>query len=229
MDITYADTSLFTKAPTYAMLQTLIAHYINRTDEEVLNMMPLFINNAEKSVLRNLRIPSMEKTSNIELRTLPDGNTKDSWIYLVSDYLEMIHMFVDGKQAVRYNYADVVGNTHGCSEDHDEIPYARVGERWIFPSGTLTKSSVINVHYYADPLELSPTIDNSLLLTLAPDVILYASCAEAFMFIDKSGEDGRTMYWDGKAKERIAQIVKQSRDAEFSGINSSVSQRRVSW
>lgn len=218
MTINYEKVSLFTQIPDYTTLQELVQEFLNRTDQGTIDMIPLFINTAEKSLFRNFRIPAMEITQQFVWGDVAVFNqAEDGWIYIPSDYLEMRDMW-DSKGIInRVPYSELldrkVANNSTDNSDSEEHIYARSANRWHFHP-IPAKEELITLVYYQDPAELSTTTETTVLLDLAPDAILYMSVAEGHKFLM---EEDKAEYWEKKAIERIDQIELQAQEAEYSG------------
>lgn len=208
----------YIQAPTYTNLMEVIKVYLNRYDEDTLNIMPMFINGAEKTILRELRMPSMMKTVSFTVGTY--GDTEEGFIDLPRDYLEMCYVWTKNKgtlqrisfdELMRIKYQD---RKHAYEDVEREVPaaWAINGMRmYIIP---VEPDREIFMTYYADIPELSEKQDGNILLKLAPDAMMYLSVAEGFRFLM---EEEKAEYWEQQGFKRLNQIMGQVERAEWSG------------
>ena len=212
----------FTRIPTYENLVKVIQVYLNRYDQDTLETIPFFINAAEKTILRNLRMPAMEKMVVFNLED--EGDAAEGYINLPTDYLEMKFMWVTGKDATtlqRVTFDQLLDWDNSISHQNlfrdsknKETPqvWAINAQRvYIRP---LLANRDIYMTYYADIPEVSETTNDNVLLDLAPDAFAYLSIAEGFRFLM---EEQKADYWETQGMKRLMQIKQQVEEAEFSG------------
>lgn len=205
--------STYSSVPTYQKLVEAVQVFLNRYDQDTLDMIPFFINAAEKTILRNLRMPAMEK---MVCFTLEETSGDLGYVDIPMDYLEMKYVWVDGSTLQRVTFDQLV--------DHDNN-----NERYGYPCGSravwamnatrmyirgLPLCKEIYMTYYADIPEISKDTPSNVLLDLAPDAFLYFAVAEGFRFLM---EEGKSDYWTNQANQRLMEIKQQVQDAEFSG------------
>ena len=210
----------FTQIPTYKNLVQVIQVYLNRYDQDTLETIPFFINAAEKTILRNLRMPAMEKmvVFNIE----EDGEMNGGYVNLPADYLEMKFMWVEGKDATtlqRVTFDQLIAHDN-ISSHQNLFRDAQVTPRvWAINAKRayirpLVADRDIYMTYYADIPEVSETTSNNVILDLAPDAFAYLAVAEGFRFLM---EESKADYWETQGMKRLMQIKQQVEEAEFSG------------
>lgn len=210
----------FTQVPTYKSLVGVIQVYLNRYDQDTLETIPFFINAAEKTILRNLRMPAMEKMVVFTIRG--DGDTSGGYINLPSDYLEMKFMWVEGKDAstlqrvtfdqlLDFDNKNSNQNLFRHTETAPAVWAINAKRAYIRP---LIADRDIYMTYYADVAEVSETTSDNVLLDLAPDAFAYLAIAEGFRFLM---EEAKADYWETQGMKRLMQIKQQVEEAEFSG------------
>lgn len=234
--------ALYTTSPSYDTLIEVLQVYLNRYDEDTINAMPMFINIAEKTILRQIRMPSIEKM--VKFNLLEDGMEAEGWVPMPSDCLEMKFVWVEGAGgrtlgrvtfdrllAMKYdnyhgenvyfnNYNDEAHCGSGSSSDstsndlNSSTPraWAINGDRLYLHPAPILKDMYMT--YYADIEELSETNPTNVLLDLMPDVILYYAVGEGFRFLMEMDKGD---YWENVATKRLAIIRDQVNQAEYSG------------
>lgn len=213
----------FTQIPTYKSLVNVIQVYLNRYDQDTLDTIPFFINAAEKTILRNLRMPAMEKMVVFNLAN--DGNPTEGFINLPSDYLEMKFVWVNGADAttlqrVTFDQLLDYDNKESAIPELVRNPnsmatpavWAINAKRIYIRPNIPTRD--IYMTYYSDIPEISETTNDNVLLDLAPDAFAYLAVAEGFRFLM---EEQKADYWETQGMKRLMQIKEQVYDAEFSG------------
>ncbi len=228
----------FVSDPTYDGLVELLKIYMNRHDQDTLDAIPFFINCAEKVILRNLRMPKMQKMVKFTLKD--QGNPEEGWINLPRDYLEMKYVWVTGSNAhalTRITFdqlilldsgKDLVSDSGwldpmsdcntGCdfSSASDSSYWAINGTRmYIRPNNP---EQEIFMTYFADIPELSPYVNDgrNILLDLAPDALAYLAIAEGFRFLM---EPEKGDMFEKYGEKRLNQIKLMQEEAEYSGSN----------
>jgi hypothetical protein len=225
----------YTTLPTYQSLIDMLQIYINRKDQDTLDAMPFFINAAEKTILRMLRIPATEKLVSFPISTITEG-----YVELPFDYVEMRFMWTDGDdpkgtlQRVPFDQilrGSPIANVDSAVPGEDptnpttEETYFQVGlgdfntgywaingnRLYICPGpGIVT----VKMTYYYDVPEVTASTQSSPLLTLLPDAFLYLAVAEGWKFLM---EPEKAAMWEQFAMTRLEQVQTQSDNAEFSG------------
>lgn len=209
---------------TYEKLVDSIQVYLNRYDEDTLRMIPLFINTAEKNMLRNLRMPSMEK---MVLFTLKDAGDNDypveeglvlpnEWVRLPTDFIEMKFIWVECKTLQRVTFDQLI--TNGSDGDpydkpFNQAPVFAINAGRLFVKG-VEQDTPIKMTYYADFPEISETVSCNPLLQLLPDGFLYLAVAEGFRFLM---EEERATYWEQLGMAKVNAVQAQVDNAEFAG------------
>lgn len=207
----------YTKVPTFSKLVEVLQVYLNRYDEDTLEAIPFFINAAEKTILRNLRMPALEKMVSFTLDE--SGDDQGGYVNLPLDFLEMKFVWVDGANSStlqRVTFDQLVDNDNRFRKygyDDPGRPVWAINANRMYIRG-VPGSVEIYMTYYADVPELSEETDDNILLQLVPDAFLFYSVAEGFRFLM---EEQKADYWESQANKRMSQIQQQVMEAEFSG------------
>lgn len=209
-----SDVTTYTTLPTYDKLVEAVKVYLNRYDEDTLQMVPFFINAAEKTILRNMRMPSMEKMIGFTIEEV--GVEEEGWVPLPSDYLEMKFVWTDRTTLQRVTFDQLLEDrssierllTPDCTR-----PIWAINANRMYIRG-ISSSEMLYLTYYADIPEISETTQTNVLLDLLPDSFLFFSVAEGFRFLM---EEAKSDYWEGQALKRMNEVRAQVEDAEFSG------------
>lgn len=211
----------FTTIPTYDKLVEVVQVYLNRYDQETLNAIPFFINAAEKTMLRELRMPAMEQM--VTFTISDDGDTKEGFIDIPFDYLEMKHMWITGPRSTtlqRVTFDQLIDEDKTMEfRDVDTPGYDVTRPKWAVVANRLYIRGVpdtqeIFMTYYADVPEVSSKQKTNVLLDLVPDAFTYFSVAEGFRFLM---EEAKADYWENQAWKRLQMVKLQVEEAEFSG------------
>lgn len=200
----------FTAKPTYNALVDAIKTYINRYDEGTLNMIPLFINNAEKTILRTMRMPSMESIVKFKLLNANLAEEGEPpYIQIPSDYLEMKFMWCKKETLRRVTFDQILDYNFDKSE---EKVWAINADR-LYLNG-FGEEDEVYMTYYADVPEINEETESNVLLELLPDAFLFLAVYEGFDYLM---EHKNASYWESKANKRMNEVKIQIEEAEFSG------------
>ncbi len=226
----------YTQLPTYDSLVDMLKVYLNRRDQDTLEAMPFFVNAAEKTILRELRMPALERIVQFEM-------PEEGWIFLPMDYLEMKHVWLeDGNPGTlqRITFDEFLrdpsnesnstfwggkascGNGSGSFNDgntqFNSGVWAITGDRLYIKGPTI--GQMVYMNYYQDVPEVSADTQSNQLLELVPDVFLYFAVAEGFRFLM---EPEKADYWQTSGYSRLKQVQQQVYNEEFSGSPLTVS------
>lgn len=177
----------------YASLQSAVIEYLARDqDTTLIARIPTFIQLAEAKFNRQLFVRQMEQRATA---LLDPGSNEPEFISLPADFQSMRRVrlssvagkpclaFKSGTQLDEYRFgtSDVAGRPHYFTVFGDEIELAPT------PDAAYTVEMVYRRN--VPPLALN---DPNWLLSLAPDLYLYAALLEAAPYIK---EDGRIQTW----------------------------------
>ncbi|MCS5737176.1 phage adaptor protein, partial [Herbiconiux daphne] len=177
---------------TYADLKEAVKLWLNRKDQATIDMIPMFVNFAEKQFTRLVKLPYYE--------TMVQFNITDTFKFVVipQDFLSAKHVHVNG---VPYNRVDVetfqrVKQKYQKSAEHT-IAYdgmtatnagstiqttarlfTRIGEQiHFFPTPAV--GDLVEMIYSQDIPEMQFDLDQPYNLLIAPDIMLYLSLRHA--------------------------------------------------
>ena len=153
---------------TFGKLKTALRVLINRkdfTDELAGEVITRGISDIE----RELRIGPMERV----LETLPYDGTSNS-LMVPAGYLELIDIFIDGRQLVQKDKAGLFAET----STEGPVVFAKVADRWLlapYPE----ENQVVFLHYYAESPELTTDTDFNVWTNAGFNAALYTAAALA--------------------------------------------------
>ncbi|MDB2699803.1 hypothetical protein N9Y51_04120 [Alphaproteobacteria bacterium] len=186
---------------TYDGLKAAIANWLNRTD--LTAEIPDFIELAENRILHEIRTPTNEKTILLSVNS-------EGYATLPSDFLEAKDIFWNYNPLKRVSLTEI----HSY-QDQAGVPTCFARETYrlkFFPTSGTTSANEARMIYYYDVGRLASDTQTNVMLTMAPEVYLYASLVEASNFL---GSDGSR--WETGYRKAVAQIVKHTREAEVAG------------
>jgi hypothetical protein len=186
---------------TYDGLKAAIANWLNRTD--LTAEIPDFIELAESRILHEIRTPTNEKTILLSVNS-------EGYATLPSDFLEAKDVFWNYNPLKRVSLTEI----HSY-QDQAGVPTCFARETYrlkFFPTSGTTSANEARMIYYYDVGRLASDTQTNVMLTMAPEVYLYASLVEASNFL---GSDGSR--WETGYRKAVAQIVKHTREAEVAG------------
>lgn len=236
----------FVSEPTYDGLVELMKIYMNRHDQDTLDAIPFFINCAEKVLLRNLRMPKMQKT--VKFTMSESGNVQEGWMFLPKDYLEMKYVWIEGANAntlTRITFDQLIrldgngediwaisDNTNGfghsglgldtCSGSTGGFKTSGPPLYWaingdrMYIRPSCYPDQVIKMTYFADLQELSPYVNGGKSILLD-----LAPDALAYLALAEGFrflmENERGDQFERFGTSRMLQIKQMQEDAEYSG------------
>lgn len=204
-------TEQFTQIPDYQTLVDAIQSFVDRTDRKTTNAIPLAINNAEKWVMRYLRMPALEKM--VEF-TFDGVGLDEGWTHIPSDLVEMkdIWFFDDYSNMKQINAGTMQQIMSMDGKRSSDSVFARSAKR-LYVRPKPAANTRFQMTYYRDLTEMG-TGRASYLYEIAHDVLLFSAVSEVYRFLAMK-EDAD--YFEQQAKERISQIHGQVEQAEHSG------------
>ena len=206
--------SIQTQIPDYNTLTTDILRYVDRNDKKTVDFVPLAINNSEKWIMRELRMPSMEKM--VEFQFEGQGLT-EGWFTMPQDLLELksfwfFDAYGDMTELCRGTMQQIALHDGRSFDSGAPHIFARSSNR-MYVRPKPDASTTFQMVYYRDLTEMSAT-RSSYLYEIAHDVLLFAGVAEVYRFLF---DTEKAEYFQGKAGERLVQIQQQVKNAEMSG------------
>lgn len=210
----------YIESPTYEGLVDLVKLYVNRNDAATVATVPFFINAAEKVILRNLRMPSMEKIVKLTIDSV--GNTDECWFPVPSDYLEMKFMWTKKGTLQRVPFDQIFTYEEDPSSEESyptNLPWTKPVGIWAINGPRVYLKGVgleeeLFMTYYKDIEEISTSVSTNILLTLVPDAFLFLAVSECWKFLQ---EEEKSEMWERKGGQRLSAVMEQVSNAEFSG------------
>lgn len=211
---------------TYGWLKQAVSLWADRDDDEFVNQIPNFVNFAEKEIYRNLRVPSIEKEAYLDV--------KNGVAFIPPDLLEIKYiMLANTGQVARASSPEEIDwlrrgkTTHATDFNTGEIVFTRMGSRLFFYPATVTADVPANndpatpvpanamiINYYQDTVEMIKDTDQNVLLTIAPELLLYYTLRHAALFVQ---DDMAAQKWSAVGKAALDEIVLQAEKMEYSG------------
>jgi hypothetical protein len=191
----------------YSDLQSTIADYLARSD--LTTQIPTFIQFAETRLRRDLKIRQMLKV----VTTATTAN--DATISLPSDFLQMrdIHLVTTPIQPLNYVTPTVFYRNTDSTGSGKPSKYTLLDTD--FQLAPIPDSAyTVKMLYYAAPTFLSVSNTSNVFLANCPDLLLYASLAEAEPYIMN---DARLQTWAALYQQGIAAITSADDAGEYAG------------
>lgn len=186
---------------TYSELQTAIISWSHRSD--LASIIPDFIVFAEAKFQRYLRTRQMETASTLTpasgIATLP------------TDFLELRRIYINTSTPTELEYIPP-------EQFYLKFPVTAGGSKYFTIEGDSILladrgSTTVKILYYAKIPDLA-TNSTNWLLTLAPDLYLYASMVELSDYIKNDSEVAK---WNAKAQEAANSVTESDKRGKFSG------------
>lgn len=187
----------------YTDLQSTVADWLHRSD--LTNVIPTFIQLAEKQMSRQLRLKNQEAEAT---------GTAASTIALPADYVEMIALtLTSGDEERALKQVDRFSGTRVNNFTADTAYYTIEGGNIVLtpdPAGTETYT----LQYYAAVPALSGASPTNWLITAHPDLYLYAVLLQSAPYLI---DDARVATWQGAYTAILASIREQDEKDRWSG------------
>ena len=192
---------------TYSDLQTAIANYLARTD--LTSQIPNFISLAEVRLSRDLRIRQMSK---VATTSTTNG---DSTVELPADFnmIRDIHLNTNPISTLVYQTPSIFYRNAKPSTIGQPRFYTILSEE-IQLSPVPDGEYEIQMLYYSNPAPLSNTNTSNVFMTACPDLLLYASLAEAEPYLMN---DPRLATWQALYDRGVASLTTSDDQGEYSG------------
>lgn len=186
---------------TYSELQTAIISWSHRSD--LASIIPDFIALAEAKFQRYLRTRQMETASTL--------TPASGVVTLPTDYLELRRIYINTSTPTELEYIPP-------EQFYLKFPVTAGGSKYFTIEGDSILladrgSTTVKILYYAKIPDLA-TNSTNWLLTLAPDLYLYASMVELSDYIKNDGEITK---WNAKAQEAAKSVTESDKHGKFSG------------
>jgi hypothetical protein len=192
----------------YSEIVDIALEYADRADAEVASRVDLFLRIVEARANRPLNTQKMVSRVTIE-------SVDDQEFYgLPVDFDGMRDISVSGTEigTITPHYHSPEQMSARSNGTYRDIAYAIVDDQLqIQPAQS---GVVIELTYYQNLPQLSPSIPNNWLSDLYPDCYVFGLCVEINAFV-KDAETANI--WDARFKESIAEIKSNDRDSRWSG------------
>lgn len=203
----------------YGDLKAAVQRYLIRSNPELVDEIPTFIQFAERKIFRELRTPANEA-----VQSWPEGTPgidDYSSRTLPIDYLEAKFITFGGIPLERISdtryFALRASNDNASGQP---VAFCRVGRSLRFWP-TPDNPSAIDMVYFKDfSGELVEDTDTTDFLRLIPDMYIYGACLEAAPWLQN---DQRISTWAALWKQSLDAVNWQRDEAEYSGSNVVVS------
>lgn len=191
----------------YSDLQATIASYLARTD--LTAQIPDFIQLAETRLRRDLRIRQMLKV----VTTSTTAN--DATVELPSDFLQMrdLHVNTNPITVLKYESPSNFYRNTWSTVSGTPVQYTLLSDQFQLapiPASAMT----LQMLYYSAPPYLSSTVSSNVFLATCPDLLLYASLAEAEPYLMN---DPRIQTWANLYDRGVASITVSDDQGEYAG------------
>jgi len=194
---------------TYSELKTAVANWLMRgSDTDFATYVPDLIMLGENRIYRELRIRAMETALN---STIASGT-----VSVPSGYVELKYAYIDAspvQHLTRKSAQWIMENYPTRSSDGQPSFIARDVDSFIF--GPYPDSSyTVKGTYYKRLDALSNSNTTNWFTSNAPDLLLFASLAEAEPFLQN---DERVTLWEAKYQSVKKMLQMQEKQEQFSG------------
>lgn len=192
---------------TYSDLQATIASYLARTD--LTAMIPTFIQLAETRLRRELRLRVMLNVSTT------NNVANNSMVGLPDDFLEMrdLHINTNPITVLKYNTPSIFYRNSFSTVSGKPVQYTVLASE--FQLAPIPDSVYeFQMLYYAAPAFLTDANTSNIFLQTCPDLLLYASLAEAEPYLMN---DDRLNTWASLYQRGIDALNISDNQGEYAG------------
>ena len=176
---------------TYSELVSTVESYLARTD--LTSIIPTFVQLAQERMTRDLRTREMLKVATT--------TATDSTVELPTDFLEMrdLHLNTNPIAVLKYDAPNVFYRNTFSTISGKPTNYTTLAQEFQLAPIPDTNYT-LQMLYYASPPYLSDTNPSNVFLANCPDLLLYASLAEAepYLMNDARLETWAALYQRGK-------------------------------
>ncbi|EGJ5143358.1 hypothetical protein INE66_003643 [Salmonella enterica subsp. enterica] len=195
-----------TQINTYGDLKEAVRFWLNRKDQATIDMIPNFINFAEKQFTRLVKLPYYESMVDFTI------NDQFNFVVIPQDMLSIKGLTVNGKPCTRLDL-ESFARLDSSNKVTRNIYFTRKGEQIHFCPKPIPGDRVTLI-YAQDIPEMQFDLDQPYSLLIAPDILLYLSLKHASTWLRDHEAD---QYWEQKAQQAAAALMQQLDDAEWSG------------
>lgn len=190
-------------------------------------MIPGFIDLAERKMFRNLRVPNMEVLLKYEPLDLLDEDTEEgeligyTQLELPGDSVEIKFLLAGDRPLERISDIQIQQRLHRMPARGLVRKFARIGNRLFLWPVSDDRELLFTLSYWTD-FSGTLTTDTATheMLRTAPDLYLYGALLEAAPYLVT---DSRVETWQTLFDISFGQLEMQYKEAEYAGSNVSVS------
>ncbi|EEO8179064.1 hypothetical protein G7D34_003695 [Salmonella enterica] len=190
---------------TYKDLKDAAMLFLNRNDQATRDMMPNFVNFAEKQFTRLIKLPYYETIANFTF----DDNF--NYVVIPQDFVSLVSLAINNKSYKRVDLETFYRLAE--KENNKERVFTRKGEQIHFLPLPLPGDKVEMV-YYQDIPEMTFDDDQPYSLLIAPDILLYLVLRHASIWLRDNEQE---QYWNDKAQVAAQALTVVLDEAEWSG------------
>ena len=193
---------------TFTTLKSAIQDYTENTETSFVSNMTNIIVQAENRIIKSVELPNFRKN---QTGTFTTGNT---YLATPTDYLYPYSLAViDGDS--NYNYlmnkdVNFIREAYPASATTG-VPkyYAQFDDDTFIIGPTPSSGFTVELHYFYIPESITASADGtSWLGTNAPEVLLYASLCEAYVFM--KGEPDILVNYEKRFQEALGRLTLES-------------------
>jgi hypothetical protein len=189
----------------YTNLKELVSDYLGRDD--LADKIPIFIQLGEQRLRRDLRLRQMLKYSTATLQG------SDATIAIPNDFLAIKTIYLDTNpiNTLEYQTSATFYDNPVVKQTGQPSYYTLIGSEFQFapiPAGDYTLKMI----YYFRPEVLSSSNASNVFLLYAPDLLLYASLAEAEPYLMN---DERLQTWSALYTRGLESLSKSDDESEY--------------
>lgn len=194
----------------YSSLKNAVVAMSDRTDVEYINSIPLFVQQGETRLFRNLRCPANEAIATY-LATAQDNA---HGVAIPVDYLEAKWMLYGDRPLERISDQRYLALSQGSGVAPGQPCYfARItGQLLFWPHADSNQD--VRLGYYEGQGPLSDVVPWTKMLRVAPFAYLYGALAEGARFIR---DPALMAVWQERLENEIAELNDQAIDNELTG------------
>lgn len=199
---------------TYDELKTAVGRWMKRPN--LSDYFAEFIRLGEVRLARRLRLRAME--------TSFEGTISSGVLALPTNYVELKFAYIEGnpvRTLERKTDEWIMSSFPTRASDGKPSYIARQGSNFIFgpyPDDTYT----VKGSYYQRFTALSDTNPEGWLVVNAPDLILFASLVEGFLYAE---DDAMAVKWEGRMTAALDDLMREETNEDFSGSPLAVTAR----
>lgn len=193
----------------YNTIKDTVSKFLRQVSgDTATTLIPEFIDLAERSVYRRLRIPPMENITDLST------DATDGFITLPSDFLELKSLvLIDAANGNTEMKGRPYGEIEASTRSGTPIYYARKDNQIIFDPGP-DAVKTMRMYYYREFSSLTSASPDNFISNSAPDVLIYGALVEAAPYlVAELGQENTTIMlrmWKKQFEEAIKELEFQT-------------------